>query len=155
MMIHAKCYPVQKFLGIGLMILCGMLPPASHAQKAEQELPLVVSGKMPLYPIMARAARVQGVVKIKVMTDGKKVTSVDVVSGPPMLVKFAKENVFTWEFAAHKPTRFLTTFEYVIEEPAQCDYSNDALTLRLPLEVRVSAKGLSTCDPAAEVKSHP
>jgi len=45
--------------------------------------------------------------------------------------------------------------EYMIEEPAKCDYSNDALTLKLPLEVRISAKGLKTCDPAAEIKPHP
>ena len=89
MMTDAKRYPLRKFVGVGLMVLCGMLYPAA-AQKAEQQLPLVVAGEMPLYPIMARAARVQGVVKIKVTTDGKKVTSVDVESGPPMLVKSPK-----------------------------------------------------------------
>ena len=150
----AKRYPMRRFVGVGLMILGGMLSPAA-AQKAEQNLPVVVAGEMPLYPIMARAARVQGVVKIKVTTDGKEVTSVDAESGPPMLVKFAKENILTWKFTEHKPTTFVTTFDYVIEEPAQCDYTNDAVTLRLPLEVRISAKGLKTCDPAAEIKPHP
>ena len=153
-MTDAKRCPLRKFVGIGLMALCGTLYPAA-AQKVEQQPPLVVAGEMPLYPIMARAARVQGVVKIKVTTDGKKVTAADVESGPPMLAKFAKDNILTWEFSQHKPTMFVTTFEYVIEEPAQCDYSNDALTLKLPLEVRISAKGLKTCDPAAEIKSHP
>jgi hypothetical protein len=33
------------------------------AQMAEPELPLVMDGRMPLYPIAARAARVQGTVK--------------------------------------------------------------------------------------------
>ena len=154
MMIHAKRYPIRKFIGVGLIILGGMLSPA-FAQKAEQQLPLVVAGEMPLYPITARAARVQGVVKIKVTTNGEKVTSVDVESGPPMLVKFAKENILTWKFTQHKPTSFVTMFEYVIEEPAQCDYSNDALTLRLPLEVRISAKGVMACDPGIEIKPHP
>jgi hypothetical protein len=155
MMIHPKCHLTRVPSAVVLMLLCGMLPLSGLAQKADQALPLVTAGKLPLYPIMARAARVQGVVKIKVTTDGKKVTSVDAESGPPMLVKFAKENILTWEFSQHKPTTFVTTFEYVIEEPAQCDYSNDALTLKLPLEVRISAKGLKTCDPAAENKPHP
>jgi hypothetical protein len=155
MTIHAKCYLMRISSAVVLTILCGMLPLTSLAQKADQELPLVIAGKLPLYPIMARAARVQGVVKIKVTTDGKKVTSIDVESGPPMLVKFAKENILTWEFTEHKPTTFVTTFEYIIEEPAQCDYSNDALTLKLPLEVRIIVKGLKTCDPSAEIKSHP
>jgi hypothetical protein len=154
MMTDAKCYPLRKFVGIGLMVLCGMLYPAA-AQKVEQQLPLVVAGEMPLYPIMARAARVQGVVKIKVTTNGKKVTAAEVESGPPMLAKFAKKNILTWEFNAHKPTTFVTTFDYVIEEPAQCDYTNAALTLKLPLEVRISVKGLKTCDPSAKIKPLP
>jgi hypothetical protein len=72
-----------------------------------------------------------------------------------MLVKFAKEDIFTWEFTAHKPTTFETTFEYVIEEPAQCYYTNSNAILELPLKAHISAKGLKTCDPAAEIKSHP
>lgn len=155
MMIHAKCYLMRVPSAVALILLCGMPPLSILAQKASQELPLVTAGKLPLYPIMARAARVQGVVKIKVTTDGKKVVSIDVESGPPMLVKFAKENILTWEFSAHKPTTFVTMFDYVIEEPAQCGYSNDALVLKLPLEVGISAKGLKTCDPAAEIKPHP
>ena len=143
----AKGYLMRVSSTVVLMILCGMLPLSSLAQKADQELPLVIAGNLPLYPIMARAARIQGVVKIKVTTDGKKVTSVETESGPPMLVKFAKENILTWNFAEHKPTTFVTTFDYVIEGPAQCDYSNDALALNLPLEARISAKGLETCDP--------
>src|ERR1035437_2537154 len=147
----AKRYPIRKFLGVGLMFLTGMLAPA-FAQKAEQELPLVIAGKMLLYPIMARLARVEGVVKIRVTTDGEKVTSFEAESGPPMLVKFAKENILTWEFVKRKPTTFITTFEYVIEGPDQCMYSNGASVLNLPLEIRISAKGLKTCDPAVEIK---
>jgi hypothetical protein len=113
---------------------------------------VVIAGKMPLYPIMARLARVEGVVKIRVTTDGEKVTSLEAESGPPMLVKFAKENILTWEFVKHKPTTFITTFEYVIEGPDQCMYSNGASVLNLPLEIRISAKGLKTCDPAVEIK---
>ena len=67
----AKRYPIRKFLGVGLMILTGMLS-NGLAQKAEQELPLVIAGKMPLYPIMPRLARVEGVVKIRVTTDGRR-----------------------------------------------------------------------------------
>lgn len=71
-----------------------------------------------------------------------------------MLAKFAKENVLTWEFHVHRPTTFVTKFEYVIDEPAQCDYFNDVLALKLPLEVRISAKDVETCDPVAELPSH-
>jgi hypothetical protein len=145
---------MRKFVGVGLMILGGILSPAL-AQKAEQEIPLLTAGTMPLYPRMALAARVQGVVKIRVTTDGKKVASLEAESGPPMLVKAAKENILTWEFDEHKPMTFVTTFEYVIEEPAECGFSNGASVLKLPLEVRISTKGLKTCDPAVEIKTHP
>jgi hypothetical protein len=153
MMIHVKRYLMRKFGGVGLMILAGMLSPV-FAQKAEQDVPLVINGKIPFYPIMARAARIQGIVKIRVVTDGEKVTSADVESGPPMLARFAKENVLTWEFSKHKPTTFVATFEYEIEGANQCTYSNGSSILNLPLEVRINAKGVQTCDPAAEIKSH-
>jgi hypothetical protein len=132
-----------------MMILYGMLSPAL-AQKAEQELPVIIAGKMPLYPIMARAARIQGIVKVRVRTDGKKVIGFDAESGPPMLVRFTKENILTWEFFDHKPTTFVTTFEYVIEEPALCGYSNGTSVLNLPLKIQINVKGLETCDPAAK-----
>ncbi|HEV2464770.1 MAG TPA: hypothetical protein VGT04_13275 [Acidobacteriaceae bacterium] len=153
-MIEAKRCPMRLLLGISLIMLGGMLPSAS-AQKTTKESPLVVAGDMPLYPIMARVARVQGVVKIKVTTDGKKVIAVEAEGGPPMLVKFAKEDILTWRFAEHKPTTFITKFDYVIEEPFQCDFSNDTLVLKLPFEVQISAEGLETCDPALEIRPHP
>jgi hypothetical protein len=151
---NAKRYPMRKFVGVGLMILSGMLSPAL-AQKAAQELPLLTAGSMPLYPRMALVARIQGIVKIRVTTDGKKVASLEVESGPPMLAKAAEENILTWKFLEHKPTTFMTTFEYVIEEPAICEWSNGTSVLKLPLEARISTNALETCDPAAEIKPHP
>jgi hypothetical protein len=153
-MIHLKCHRMRMFIGVGLLILSGMQQPV-FAQNAAQEVPLVIAGKMPLYPLTALHVGVQGVVKVRVTTDGKKVTSLEAESGPAMLVKFAEENIRTWEFTDHKPTTFVTTFEYVIEEPAECYFSNSVAVLKLPLEVRISTKGLKTCDPAAEIKPHP
>lgn len=134
-------------------LLSNKLPAIS--QTPSDELPVVIAGQMPLYPPIARAARVSGIVKMQVTTDGNFVTSIKVESGPPMLVKFARANVQTWEFLQHKPTNFETTFEYVIEEPAQCNYSNASVKLDLPAHVRISVKGLMTCDPSVtEEKPH-
>jgi hypothetical protein len=150
-MLDMKRYPMRIFLGIGLMMLCGLLSP-TLAQKPDQEIPLLTTGAMPLYPPVAVHARIQGVVKIRVKTDGRKVASVETVSGPPMLAKAAIANIHTWEFSEHKPTTFLTTFEYVIEEPSECSYRNAISLLKLPLEARISTKGLMTCDPEAPIK---
>ena len=154
MITHAKRYLMRTSVSVGLMVLGGMLSPA-FAQEAKHELPLVTAGAVPLYPRTALLVRIQGVVKIRVTTDGKKVASVEAESGPPMLVKAAKENILTWEFAEHKSTSFVKTFEYRIEEPAHCDFSNGAAVLHMPLEIRVSANGVQTCDPATEIKPHP
>ena len=135
-----------------LMIFCGMLPLTAQTQAPEQEAPLVVAGKMPFYPLVALHARIEGVVKIKVTTDGRKVTSLKVEGGPPMLVAAAKDSVLSWEFLKHDPTTFLTIFTYVIEGPDQCMFSNGTSVLNLPLDIRISTKGLKTCDPEAAVK---
>ena len=142
---------MQKIVAVGLVIL-GWLGSSALAQEATPEVPLLSAGIVPLYPRMALAARVQGVVKIRVTTDGKKVSSVEAESGPPMLVAAAKEIILAWKFETHKPTTFETTFEYVIEEPAECYFSNNVAVLKLPLEVRITTKGLKTCDPTAETK---
>ena len=153
-MIRKKLSLLPSVMCAGLIVLAGMLSPV-FAQNSEHDVPLVINGKMPLYPIMARAAGIQGVVRIKVLTDGEKVAAADVESGPPMLARFAKENVLTWEFAKHKPMTFVVTFAYQIDGPNQCTYSNGSSTLNLPLEVHIYAKGIETCDPATETKPHP
>jgi hypothetical protein len=101
MISYPSCLLLRKVIGIGMMMLGGFAA-TSPAQTSEQALPVVIDGKMPIYPVMARCARIQGVVTVKVTTDGKKVTALGEGSGPPMLVKFVKENISTWEFLQHK-----------------------------------------------------
>jgi hypothetical protein len=141
-----------KILIIGLTVLAG-LPTSLDAQGADPGLPLLTAGALPLYPMMARAARIQGVVKIRVSTDGKKVKSIDLLTGPPMLFEATKENIETWEFNGHKPASFVTTFTYRIEEPAQCSFSNNSIILHLPLEAIVTVKELETCDPSSTIQT--
>jgi hypothetical protein len=148
-MIRPKRFAIRKFLGAGMMIFVAVLVPM-FAQKAAQERPLVIAGTMPLYPRTALLVHIHGVAKIRVTTDGKKVSALVAEGGPPMLVKAAKDNILTWEFAEHKPTTFVTTFEYLIDEPATCSVTNGTSVLHMPLEVRVSANDVQTCDPAVE-----
>lgn len=138
-------------LGVGLTtILGGTLPPAL-GQEANQELPVVASASVPFYPRTPLLAHIQGIVKIRVTTDGKKISSLEVESGPPMLAKAAEENIRSWQFEEHKPMKFLVTFEYAIEEPVGCTTNNETVVLHMPLDVHVSAKGVHACDPATEV----
>jgi hypothetical protein len=144
-----------RIVAIVVLLVCGFAAAASvHAQVAEQEVPVLIAGELPLYPIAARAARISGTVLIKVITDGTKVASLEVVSGPAMLVKSAEANIKTWKFLKHEPTTFVTTFEYVLEQTAYCTYTNGRQELNLPLKARITVKGIMTCDPA-EVVSKP
>jgi hypothetical protein len=153
MMVPATRYAMRKCIGLGLMILAA-LPPSAYTQGVDREVPLLLSGKMPLYPMTARAARVQGIVKVRVVTDGKRATSLVLESGPVMLASFTEETIRTWEFFEHKPTTFVATFEYEFESPDRCGYENGSLTLNLPLRAHIRAPGAMTCDPSAESKPH-
>jgi Gram-negative bacterial TonB protein C-terminal len=127
---------------------------AAAPQKADRELPVVAAASVPLYPPTARIAHIQGIVKIRVATDGKKMSSLDRESGPPILVQAAETNIRTWQFEGHKPTTFLVTFEYRLEEPAGCRIDNGTVVLRMPLDVQVIAKKVYSCDAASEVPIH-
>jgi hypothetical protein len=139
-----------KHIGIGLVIIVGTFS-LLQAQKTD-ELPVVSVGTMPLYPRIALLAHIQGIVKVKVTTDGEKVSSLVAESGPPMLAEAAKKDIRTWEFEKHKPTSFLATFTYRIVEPARCGLSNGTAILHVPLAVEVDANGIQTCDPAVLIK---
>src|SRR5713226_899102 len=69
---------------------------------------------------VARQTRIQGVVTLRVSTDGKQVSAVDAENGPPLLVKAAKENVKTWQFEPHTGTKFEITFHNRLL-PVECD----------------------------------
>jgi Gram-negative bacterial TonB protein C-terminal len=146
-MIFPTRHSLIKPVAIGLMIFCWSLA-RSQAQVADHELPLVIKGDLPLYPLVALHARIEGVVRITVNTDGSRVSSLRVESGPPMLAKAAEENIQSWRFTNHKPTSFVTTYEYQIKEPSHCYFNNGSAVLNVPLKVQITVNGIETCDPA-------
>jgi hypothetical protein len=148
MMTAERCRGSRNLLSVGFMLILGGVFSPLFAQSAGPELPVVVSASVPLYPRTALLAHIQGVVKIEVTTDGAKVSSVHVETGPPMLAQAAEDNIRTWRFEEHKPATFVVTFRYTIEEPPECDFGNATVLLHMPSEVQVHAKGWHTCDPA-------
>lgn len=120
------------------------------AQNRDETVPVVIAAAAPFYPRVALLAHITGTVTVRVATDGKKISALSDESGPPMLVRAAEENIRSWEFQKHKGTTFVTTFQYKIDEPADCVLHNDSVALHLPLEVQISARGVQTCDPASE-----
>jgi protein TonB len=58
-----------------------------------------ISGADPLYPAIARSARVQGTVVIAAtISKSGSIENLHVVSGPPLLVSSAVEAVKTWRY---------------------------------------------------------
>jgi hypothetical protein len=93
-------------LGMGLIVTEVGAIRSSHADEAKP-LPRIEAASVPLYPIAAQAARISGKVVLEISTNGKEVSTVEVKSGPAMLVQAAKENVATWHFKpGHRPADY-------------------------------------------------
>jgi TonB family protein len=152
------CHDVRvPIIGALILFTLGMGANMSSAQQ-KQPLPSIASASVPLYPRTPQMAHIEGVVRLRISTDGSRASSIEVESGQPMLAQAAKENVKTWQFEQHSPTTFEATFRYRLL-PSKCDsecncdsLEKGTVLLRLPAEVEVSAKELLICDPAAENK---
>lgn len=143
-----------RYLAIAFLMV--LLPELASAQEAKPPVPTLASAAAPFYPRVPQQAHIKGVVRLRISTDGSRVTNVKVESGQPMLVQAAKDNLKTWQFERHAPTSFETTFRYRIF-PTKCDsqcncegVEKRTVLLRLPTEAEVSAEEMMTCDPATD-----
>ncbi|PYU67965.1 MAG: hypothetical protein DMG49_17300 [Acidobacteria bacterium] len=102
--------PLQSFLA--MLTLCCL----SLAQQPPD--PILQSGQMPKYPPLALGARIEGEVKVSFILDNKgEVTSVEVLSGHPMLREATAAIVKSWKFDLPKNLfrtewKYDTTFRY-------------------------------------------
>ncbi|MDR3720321.1 MAG: energy transducer TonB [Candidatus Acidoferrales bacterium] len=80
--------------------------------------PILQSAQMPMYPVIARFARVTGeVVAEFTLDDSGSVASVQILSGPQLLWRATQENIQTWKFQIPKKSteanqEYKTTFTY-------------------------------------------
>jgi hypothetical protein len=109
---------------------------AATAQESKVALPMVAGAAVPLYPPLARTARVEGVVHVKVTTDGHRVIDAHVEDGHKILATAAVDNARTWQFATHRPTTFTVTYYYKLD--AKLEEPNQTVVLRFPTEVEIS-----------------
>lgn len=140
---------VLFILGLGAIVSVG---------QQKKLLPSVLSASVPLYPRIPQMAHIEGVVRLRLSTDGNRVASVEVQSGQPMLAQAAQDNVKTWQFEPHSPTTFEATFRYKLL-PSKCDAECNCdsaekpwVLLQLPSNVEVNAKELMVCDSASRPK---
>jgi hypothetical protein len=115
---------------------------------AQTTLPTVTAAEVPLYPPLARAARIAGTVTLRVVTDGERVADVTVQDGQPMLARAAQDNIRTWRFTKHEPTAFVTKFTFDLLPDCDTENENGNVALKLPVEVIISVPHkASECDP--------
>lgn len=105
------------------------------AQVGKIAPPAVVNAGVPFYPPLARAARVEGTVVLKVTTDGERVLETHIEKGNALLGQAADQNLRTWRFRAHAPTTFIVTYRYMLRD--QGDPENSEVLLRFPDYVEV------------------
>jgi len=133
------------FLMISVLVLSTAI-----AQQPKASMPMVAGAAVPLYPPLARATQVQGVVHVKITTDGTKTTAAHAEDGHRLLAVAAEENARTWQFTKHEPTSFTVTYRYRISPDG--DPNNPSVTLRFPTDVEVSIAPLVLSDPPAEIR---
>jgi hypothetical protein len=92
------------------------MPKVALPQKIAPELPALVSYDVPEYPPLARQARIQGDVRVDVLTDGRSVVTAHGLTGHPLVSNSAVSNIKTWLFAAHEPTTAVITFHYRLDD---------------------------------------
>lgn len=133
-----------------VLVLLAVFLGAALAQPPKAVLPMVAGGAVPLYPPVARVTKVQGIVHLKVVTDGTKVVMAHAEDGHRLLARASEENVRTWVFSKHEPTSFTVTYRYRLD--AHADPNNPTVTLRFPSEVDVSIAPLVLSDPPARIR---
>jgi hypothetical protein len=132
----------QQFT-LGLVLL---LVTTSHsAQDDPASLPKVTAADTPIYPVLLHTANIGGTVRLRLRTDGRRVSNVVIESdgGNPALGRAAKENASTWEFSQHEPTSFTVTYHYVLCEQLEDIKSsalNSKVVLKFPTSVEIYAR---------------
>jgi TonB family protein len=125
------------------IVLLAMLIAA--VEGASQTLPKLISSELPQYPSHARAARIQGTVKLWFEINSRgKIVRADTTSGHPLLRQAAIRNVKTWRFQVPdaRSGRYETEFDYrLLEESSETP------------RVSVSMSGLTRVEVASELQA--
>lgn len=118
------------------------LPELSNVPARGDDFPLiVVHAEVPLYPALAVAARLSGVVRVHITIKDGSIRSVTTTSSaPPMLVSAAKDNVGTWQFAPDVSSTAEVTYIYELAKEESVIRENPRITMDLPSLVKVTAR---------------
>jgi len=137
-----------------LMVLCVVLL-GTQLVVAQQthEYPLVLRADAPLYPPLARMAKITGKIEAQFTVKGGEVLNTQARSGHPLLVRATTENIRTWRFSPEVNGTFTTTFEYRMEGNEAPTMQNPKVEMQLPAFVKITATptrpSCNDCEPGA------
>jgi len=138
-----KNLPLRSILfivALGTALAAGAQVQESQAEQPKVALPRVSAAGVPLYPLQAYISNIEGIVHLKVTTDGHHVVEARVEDGHKLLAAAAEENVKTWQFQVHEATTFTVTYRYKLVADWKGDPYNPTVVLKLPTEVEVSTR---------------
>jgi hypothetical protein len=95
---------------------------------------------MPLYPELARSARIEGTAQMQVWTNGTSIVKVEGSGAHKLLIDAAEKNLRTWRLYPHKPISFTATFVYSLEQVEVPGFVNPSIVLHLPTRVEIRTK---------------
>jgi TonB family protein len=125
--------------------LCFVLAVVSSCFAGDVPERCVLFAAVPSYPPLAQAARIEGIVKIKISINEKgEVVDATALSGHEMLKHAAVENVKAWKFTpapGAKALELFMTYLYSIEgqEVAMAPRKCAHIKLDLPTRVEITA----------------
>jgi TonB family protein len=137
-------YPPSRGVagGVGPGVPGGVGTQAQVVAVPNERPPQVLQRVPPVYPPLAKQARIQGTVRLRaeIGTDGK-VVSMTVISGHPLLIPAAQESLQQWTFkpaeANGRPIQAATTVDVTFTlPPSETQASQGADTPR-PMRIRV------------------
>jgi hypothetical protein len=134
---------IRKLLSIIVVAITGLgVAQTATTQKpqTDQHRDLRLEhAEVPMYPQIARTARISGTVEVQVTVKDGKVVNAEVKSGPPVLATATVENIHSWLFYSLVNTTFVTKFIYQLETNEALDPQNPRVELQLPLLAKITA----------------
>lgn len=114
-------------------------PPAGS-----KETPVVLKAEVPFYPLQARAMGLSGQAIVDVTTDGEKVLSTSANATNHIFLQPSIDNLNTWRFKKHSPSKFQVKYRYDIvrnDDPDAID-DNSHVIVDLPREICIRAQSV-------------
>jgi hypothetical protein len=107
---------------------------SSSVLAASEVYTTVTKAEIPLYPPLARAALVQGIVVAEVTTSGEAFGAIKIVSGHPLLSAAVTENLRTWALVNSPTMTFSLTYRYKIADSCK---GKPSVVMELPTKVSI------------------